>query len=208
MEKHPEKHEAPSWEEIYLMCIELAEKIKSAGFDPDIIVAISRGGWVPGRIFSDLLGNPNIATIKVEHYLDIYKTLPSPQITQPLPIDVREKKILLVDDIADSGRSLKLVREHLFQQGAKDVKICALYYKPWSIVTPDFYGRSTDAWIWFPHEVFETMKKVYSRRVAEGKGVDEIKNEFLKIGLKEELIRKFFDWIGDSGASPSASEKN
>jgi hypoxanthine phosphoribosyltransferase len=201
------KHEVPSWEEIYAMCIELAEKIKSAKFSPDLIVAISRGGWIPGRILSDLLENPNIATIKVEHYLDIYKTLPGPQITQPLPVDVKNKKILLLDDIADSGKSLKLVKEHLIQQGAAEVKICALYYKPWSIVVPDFYSRCTDAWIWFPHEIFETMKKTYLRLLSEGKNRKEVEREFLRIGLKKELIDRFLSWIEGSEAPLSASGK-
>lgn len=207
IEKRPEKYEVPSWEDIYSMCVEVAEKIKSANFLPDLIVAISRGGWIPGRILSDLLENPNIATIKVEHYLDIYKTLSAPRITQPLPVDVRNKKILLVDDIADSGKSLKLVRGYLLQQGAADVKICALYYKPWSIVVPDFYSKSTDAWIWFPHEIFETMKRVYLKLLSEGRSRDEIKSEFLRIGLKQGLVSKFFCWIEGSEAPPSASEK-
>jgi hypothetical protein len=190
-QERPEKHEVPSWEHIYKLCIQVADQIRKNGFKPDLLVAISRGGWIPGRVLSDLLDNPNIATIKVEFYVDVYKTLSSPQITQPLPIDVKGKKILLVDDIADSGKSLKLVREHLLKQGASDVKICALYCKPWSIVTPEFFASTTDAWIWFPHEMFETMKKVYMKLQKQGKSKEEIEREFLKIGVNPELVKRF-----------------
>ena len=158
--KKPEKYEAPSWDYIYKLCIQVVDQIRGSGYKPGLLVAISRGGWVPGRILSDLLDNLNIATIKAEHYIDIYKTHARPKITQPLPIEVDEKRILLVDDIADSGKSLKLVKKHLFDQGVADVKICALYSKPWSVVTPDFCARTTDAWICFPHEIYETLRKI------------------------------------------------
>jgi len=193
--KKPEKYEAPSWNYIYELCIQVADQIRRSRYKPDLLVALSRGGWVPGRILSDLLENPNIATIKVEHYVDIYKTRSRPEITQPLPIDVRGKKILLVDDIADSGKSLKLVKEHLAKQGAADVKICALYYKPWSIVVPDFSARKTDAWICFPHEVYETMKKIYLKLKARGKSRGEIEAELVRIGIKPRIIRKFLSQI-------------
>jgi hypothetical protein len=190
----PEKHEVPSWDKIYDLCIQMADQIINSGFKPDLLVAISRGGWVPGRILSDLLDNSNMATIKVEHYVGIYKTTSKPEITQPLPIDVSGKKILLVDDIADSGKSLKLVKEHLLEQGAADVKICALYRKPWSIVTPDFFTNTTDAWIWFPHEVFETMKNVQAKLSEQGKSVEEIERELVRIGVKPDLVRQFMSW--------------
>ncbi|HID60379.1 MAG TPA: phosphoribosyltransferase, partial [Hadesarchaea archaeon] len=156
--KRPEKYEAPSWDYIYTLCIQVADQVKHSEYEPDLIVAVSRGGWVPGRVLSDILNLPKIATIKVEYYTDVYKTRSKPEITQPLPIDVSGKRVLLVDDIADSGRSLELVRQHLYEQGAKDVKICTLYHKPWSTVKPDFNARKTNAWVCFPHEIFETMR--------------------------------------------------
>ncbi len=190
----PQKHEVPSWDYIYRLCVQVVDQIKKSKFKPDLIVAIARGGWIPGRILSDMLENPSIATIRVEHYVDIYKTISKPKITQPIPMDVEGKKILLVDDIADSGKSLKMVRDHLLDQGAADVKICALYKKPWSIVTPDYVAKSTDAWIWFPHERFETMKKIYVKLREDGKTRDEIRKELIKIGVQQELVNKFFAW--------------
>lgn len=189
--KKPEKYEAPSWGYIYELCIQVANQIRRSGYKPDLLVAISRGGWIPGRVLSDLLENPNLATIKVEHYIGIYKTRARPKITQPLPIEVKGKRILLVDDIADSGKSLKLVKKHLFDQGAVDVKICALYYKPWSVVTPDFYARRTDAWICFPHEIYETMKKIILKLKGQGRSQEEIEAELVRTGIKPQVIKKF-----------------
>jgi len=189
--KKPDKYEAPSWDYIYKLCIQVVDQIRGSGYKPGLLVAISRGGWVPGRILSDLLDNLNIATIKAEHYIDIYKTHARPKITQPLPIEVDEKRILLVDDIADSGKSLKLVKKHLFDQGAADVKICALYCKPWSIVIPDFLARRTDAWIIFPHEIYESMKKIIFKLKGQGKSREEMEAELARIGIKRSFIKKF-----------------
>ncbi len=193
--KKLEKYEVPSWDYIYTLCIQVTDQIKRSGYGPDLIVAISRGGWIPGRVLSDILGLPKIATIKVEYYEDIYKTRPKPEITQPLPIDISGKRVLLVDDIADSGRSLELVRKHLYEQGAKDVKICTLYHKPWSIVKPDFNARETDAWVCFPHEIFETMRKIHLKLKKQGKTRKEIERKLLSMGIKPFLVRKFLSQV-------------
>ncbi len=193
--QRPEKYEAPSWDNVYDMCIRAADKIKRSKYRPKLIVAISRGGWVPGRILSDLLENPKIATIKVEYYVDIYKTRSKPKITQPLTVDVKGKHVLLVDDIADSGNSLKLVKNHLLELGAANVKICTLYQKPWSIVTPDFVVRKTDAWVCFPHEIFETMKRIYLKLKKQGKTDKEIERKLLSTGIKRPLVRKFLSQV-------------
>jgi len=199
--KKPEKYEAPSWDYIYELCIQIANQVRRSGYKPDLLVAISRGGWIPGRVLSDLLDNLNIATIKAEHYIDIYKTRARPKITQPLPIEVGGKRILLVDDIADSGKSLKLVKKHLFDQGASDVKICALYYKPWSIVIPDFLARKTDAWIVFPHEIYESMKKIILKLKGQGKSREEMEAELARVGIKRSFIKKFAPQILAGGGS-------
>lgn len=189
--RKPEKYEVPSLDLIYELCMEVAERILEQKYSPDVIVAISRGGWIPGRILSDILGNHNLATIKVEYYRDIYQTRPIPEITQPLSVDVRGKRVLLVDDIADSGNSLKLVRDHLLQLGASEVRVCTLYHKPWSVLKPDFTARLTDAWVCFPHEIFETMEKLYRRWRAEGRNEDEIKRKLEEIGISPRLVSKF-----------------
>ena len=189
--KRPEKYEVPSWNQIYDLCLKVADQIRQSGYKPDVIVAVSRGGWIPGRVLSDILENPNIATIRVEYYKGIYKTRSEPEITQPLTVDISGKIILLVDDIADSGHSLKLVKEHLVERGAADVKICTLYHKPWSVVVPDFKARTTDAWVCFPHEIFETMRKIYSKLKKEEKSEKEIEQKLLQMGIKPLLVRKF-----------------
>jgi len=193
----PEKYEVPSWEEIHELCIKLADRIMESGYDPDVIVAVARGGWIPARLLSDLLEIPEIATVRVEYYVGIYETKSKPQITQPLQVDIEGKKVLLVDDIADSGKSLRLVKEHLLERRASEVRIATLYFKPWSVVVPDYFIRETDAWVCFPHEIYESTKKIYLKLKGKGKNLGEIRRRLLEIGIKPAVVEKFLSKVKD-----------
>ncbi len=173
----------------------MSDQIKRARFRPDIIVGVSRGGWPPARILSDLLENPELANVKTEFYLDVAKTKRKPVITQPVSVAVHGKRILVVDDIADTGKSLRLVRSHLKEQSAADVKIATIYYKPWSVVKPDWYERETKHWVVFPWERRETVKNVVKRFADEGKTVEEAKETLIHHGLDRKLAEKFLKEI-------------
>ena len=191
MSKSELEFEIPTWEKIYELLLNLASKIRKANFKPDVIVGISRGGWPPARIMSDLLENPELANVKAEFYLDVAKTKSEPVITQPVSVAVHGKKILIVDDVADTGKSLRLVRSHIKEQGATDVKIATIYYKPWSVVTPDWYERKTSHWIIFPWERKETVRNVVEKFESEGKTVEEAKETLIRYGLDRKLMERF-----------------
>lgn len=151
------KFEKPSWKEIEKMCSALWRKVKRSNFAPDLIVGVCRGGWIPARILSNISGNKNLASMRVEFYKGIAKTGKKPVVTQPVSVSVKGKRVLLVDDVSDSGLSLMEARKHL--AGAKEVRIATLHYKPRSTLKPDFFIRKTSAWIVYPWETHETAKK-------------------------------------------------
>ncbi|MEM3028300.1 MAG: phosphoribosyltransferase [Candidatus Bathyarchaeia archaeon] len=184
-------YEVPTWELLYELCVELADRIRDSGFQPDLIIGVARGGWIPARLLSDFLENPNVASVRVEFYIDIGRTSSEPIITQPCSAPVKGRRVLVVDDVADSGRSLSLVRDSLLRQGATEIRIACLYYKPWSIIKPEYYIKETTSWIIFPHEVKETARKLWKRMRGEGMDPDSIGEELMKIGLRPLLIRKF-----------------
>lgn len=148
----------PGWVKINRMCIALAKK--AAPFKPDWIVGISRGGLVPARLLSDILGIKKVSIVRVEFYSGLSRANGFPRITQPLQADVKGKKVLLVDDVSDSGKSLAIAKDHIKRKGASQVKIAALHYKPKSILKPDFYIEETNSWIVYPWEVFETKREL------------------------------------------------
>ncbi|GAA1471566.1 phosphoribosyltransferase [Corynebacterium felinum] len=130
---------------------ELAQTIADSGFDPEIIIAVARGGLVPAGALSYSLGVKLSDAMNVEFYTDVHQTLPDPILLEPLldTNSIRGKRLLVVDDVADSGRTLALVIELLKEQGA-EVKTACIYAKSRTIVQPDFVWKHTDEWIVFP----------------------------------------------------------
>lgn len=183
--------EVPTWNQIYTMLLNMAEKIRRDGFKPDVIVGVSRGGWPPARVLSDLLDNPNLANVRAEFYLGVAETKGEPTLTQPVSVNVKGKKVLVVDEVADTGKSLKLVKEHLTERGASEIKIATVYYKPWSIVKPDYYERETSLWIVFPWEVKETVKKIIKKCKEKEKSVEEETQKLIESGVPAKLVKRF-----------------
>ena len=183
--------EIPSWNQIYWFLLYLAKTIQYNDFHADIILGVSRGGWIPARILSDLLENPNLANIKAEFYMGATKSRRKPIITQPVSLSVEDKKLLIVDDVADTGESLKLVNSHLKEHGASEIKIATIYYKPWSIIVPNYYAKKTPLWIVFPWETKETVRKTLEKFRDKGKTVEDAKEKLISMGLERQLIERF-----------------
>lgn len=184
--------EIPSWNQIYWFLLDLAKTIQSTDFQADIILGVSRGGWIPARILSDLLENPNLANIKAEFYMGATKSRCKPIITQPVSVSIEDKKILIVDDVADTGESIKLVNSHLKEHGASEIKIATIYCKPWSIIVPNYYAKKTSLWIVFPWEIKETIRKTLEKFRDKGNTVEDAKEKLISMGLERQLIERFF----------------
>lgn len=130
---------------------ELAEQIARSGFQPDVVIAVARGGLVPAGALSYALGTKATGTLNVEFYTGVEQTLPEPVILAPLlDVDaIRGKDLLIVDDVADSGRTLALAIDLLSEHGGQ-TRSAVLYTKPRSVCTPTYSWRMTDKWITFP----------------------------------------------------------
>lgn len=151
-----------SWNSTVKYCEELSEKIKD--FKPEIIVALSRGGLVPGRIMSDLLGVDDVGVLGIKFYKAMEKATDFPKITQELTMDLQGKRILIIDDIADTGRSLMVAKDYLRRKGAGEIRVATLHYKPNSMFKPDYYVATTNAWIVYPWEIHETERELQKKK--------------------------------------------
>jgi hypoxanthine phosphoribosyltransferase len=147
----PAEREHLTWDGFGDACRDLARAIVAAGFVPDVVVAIARGGLLPAGAIAYGLGAKNCGAINVEFYTGIGTVLDAPEVLPP-ELDMTYldgRRVLLVDDVADSGRTLDLAVRLLEERGA-EVRSVTIYTKPTTIVEPDFSWKATSLWIDFP----------------------------------------------------------
>ena len=188
---------APSWDRIYEMLVDMALRIRKSGFNPELIVGVSRGGWAPGRILSDLLENTHTANLKIEFYVGIGKTASEPIVTQPISEDVAGKRVLVVDDVSDTGRSLKVAMAHMLERGATGVRTVTVYFKPHSTFKPDFFADATSDWIIFPWERLEATRLLIKEAKAEGRGPESVRGILQRCGFDEKIIESLLQLATD-----------
>jgi hypoxanthine phosphoribosyltransferase len=147
----PHDREVMAWQDLGEAARHLAEAVVASGYQPDIVLAIARGGLLPGGAVSYALGVKNSCAMNVEFYTDVDQRLEVPLILPPAPelIDLTDSKMLIVDDVADTGRTLEVVTDFCADKVA-EVRTAVLYEKPHSLVKCDYVWRRTDRWIDFP----------------------------------------------------------
>jgi len=143
--------ERMKWTELGEAARELATTIADDGYAPDLILGIARGGLLVAGALSYSLGVKNTFTMNVEFYTGIDERLPVPMILPPVPdlVDLHDARMLIADDVADTGQTLALVKGFCAGQ-VGEVRTAVLYEKPRSIVACDYVWRRTDRWIVFP----------------------------------------------------------
>ncbi|MBN9632851.1 MAG: phosphoribosyltransferase [Actinobacteria bacterium] len=145
------EREVLGWLEFGEASRHLAGEVVESGFEPDMVVAIARGGLLLAGAISYALGIKACGAPNVEFYTGVDSRLPEPVVLPPM-LDssaLEAKRVLLVDDVSDSGRTLALVVDLIAASGA-DVRTVCLYSKPHTVLEPDFVWRRTDRWITFP----------------------------------------------------------
>ncbi|KON73839.1 phosphoribosyltransferase [Cellulosimicrobium cellulans] len=160
----PPEREVLTWETFGVAARELAEQVVASGFRPEVVVAVARGGLLPGGAVAYALGTKGVGTLNVEFYTDIGQTLTDPRVLPPLmdTSDLPGAHVLVVDDVADSGRTLALVMEMLSTHGA-EARSAVLYTKPRTIIQPDYSWKDTDLWITFPWSADPPVEGAQSR---------------------------------------------
>ncbi|MDX2850008.1 phosphoribosyltransferase [Streptomyces sp. PA03-3a] len=133
---------------------DLARTIADDGFAPDIVLSIARGGVFVAGGLAYALDCKNIHLVNVEFYTGVGTTLDMPVMLAPVPnvIDFSDKKVLIADDVADTGKTLKLVRDFCAEHVA-EVRSAVIYEKSHSLVKCDYVWKRTDEWINFPWSV-------------------------------------------------------
>jgi hypoxanthine phosphoribosyltransferase len=149
-----DERERMTWDDLGAGSRMLAEQIASDGFEPDIVLGIARGGLLVAGAVAYALDVKNTFTMNVEFYTGIEERLEMPMILPPVPdlVDLGESRVLIADDVADTGKTLALVKEFLDGK-VGEVRAAVLYEKPRSEVSCEYVWRRTDHWIDFPWSV-------------------------------------------------------
>ncbi|WP_020664182.1 phosphoribosyltransferase [Amycolatopsis benzoatilytica] len=149
-----EEREELTWELFGSASRELAEAVAADGFAPDLILSIARGGLFVAGALGYALDVKNLHVMNVEFYTGVDQRLDLPVMLPPVPnvVDLTHKKVLVTDDVADTGATLKLVRDFCADHVA-DVRCAVVYEKPASTVKCEYVWKRTDRWINFPWSV-------------------------------------------------------
>src|SRR5437763_9976252 len=136
------------WAEVGLAARALAEQVVEDGYRPDMLLSIARGGLVVGGALAYALDVKNTFTMNVEFYTGIDERLPVPMLLPPVPplIDLHDARMLIADDVADTGQTLALVKGFCAGQ-VGEVRVAVLYEKARSIVDCEYVWRRTERWI-------------------------------------------------------------
>ena len=152
MSNEPEtERETMDWATYGVAARQLAQSIADSDFDPDIILAIARGGLFAAGSLGYALSVKNLYVMNLEFYTGVDERLDVPVMLPPYldKVDLADAKILVADDVADTGHTLKVVHEFC-QDVVAEARTAVLYEKSHSLVKCDYVWRRTDKWINFP----------------------------------------------------------
>ncbi|WP_410655913.1 phosphoribosyltransferase [Amycolatopsis sp. lyj-112] len=149
-----EEREELTWELFGTAGRDLAQAVADDGFEPDLVLSIARGGLFVAGALGYALDVKNLHVMNVEFYTGVDQRLDLPVMLPPVPnvVDLTKKKVLVADDVADTGATLKLVRDFCADHVA-EVRCAVVYEKPRSEVKCEYVWKHTDLWINFPWSV-------------------------------------------------------
>ncbi len=176
-----------TWKDYHILTQKIAATILAHDKPFDTIVAIGRGGLTFGHLLSDFMRIP-ICSITIQSYTDIQQQ-GEVHITEGLSASIAGKRVLLVDDIADTGTTLKRASSYLREFKPSGITTATLFYKPHSRVRPDYFAKQTMKWILQPFEVTEWIYTFTQKMTAEGKSKADIQAFLETLGYTGDQIK-------------------
>ncbi|HEX6869531.1 MAG TPA: phosphoribosyltransferase [Micromonosporaceae bacterium] len=140
-----------TWPQFGQACRELAGQVVDDGFRPQIVLCIARGGLLAAGALSYSLNVKNVHVMNIEFYTGVDERLDLPVMLPPTPsaVDLSGAAVLIVDDVADTGATLKVVHDFCADHVA-EARCAVIYEKPRSLVKCEYVWRRTERWIEFP----------------------------------------------------------
>jgi hypothetical protein len=145
------ERETLTWDRYGTAVRQLAARVADDGYRPNIILAIARGGLFVAGSLGYALSVKNLYVMNIEYYTGVGTRLDVPVMLPPYQdaMNLDGARILIADDVADSGNTIRVVHDHCRGRVA-DVRTAVLYEKPQSVVKCEYVWNYTDRWINFP----------------------------------------------------------
>ncbi len=146
------------WNYFYKLAKQVADKINSSDYKPEIIIGLARGGWVLARILCDLVGVKDLISLKVEHWGITATPDGTAKLKHPINVDLTGKKVLVVDDISDTGESMRVAVEYIKTLNPSEIRTASLQHLTCSKFRADYVGEVLPwRWVIFPWNFTEDM---------------------------------------------------
>lgn len=156
-----------TWAELDGWADTLAEGLRAGGPLPKTLVALTRGGWVPARLLADRLGIHRLLVVRARHWGVTATPDGAAELSDGLHEPIAGEDVLVVDDITDSGESLRLAVEHVRAAGPARVRSATCLHIEGARFVPDFYAEEIprEGWVWivFPWNFWEDLRALGAR---------------------------------------------
>ena len=192
-----------SWPELQRLCLRLAALVRESDYHPDIVVAIGRGGFVPARLICDYLDIMALTSIKIEHYLSGSTKQKQAVIRYPLSVKIENQRVLLVDDVNDSGDTLDVALQHLQNFQPQDVRTAVMHNKLSTHCSVDYSARKIVKWRWVidPWARVEDISDFIRRMTPMPETLQETQQQLSKqygIIISRHELKQFWEYLPPS----------
>ena len=192
-----------SWSEVQRLCLRLADLIRESDYCPDIVVAIGRGGFVPARLLCDYLGIMALTSIKIEHYLSGSSKQERAVIRYPLSTTIKDLRVLLVDDVNDSGDTLDVAIQHLNGFQPREVRTAVMHHKTSTHFAVDYQAKRITKWRWliYPWARVEDISDFIQRLTPVPKNLQEAQQQLSSqygISISRQELNQLWRYLAPS----------
>jgi len=168
-----------TWEDVDGWADRVADRVRSADAVPETIVGLTRGGWVPGRLLCDRLGVKRLVSLRAQHWGVTATRDGHAELTEGLSGPVEGQAVLVVDDITDTGESLRLATEHVRAAGPARLETAAFLHIEHATFRPTYFAEAIPkaAWVWvvFPWNYWEDLEALAGKAAQHGRGIDRVR---------------------------------
>lgn len=185
-------------DEIYELCYRLSIKIIDSGYEPDLVVAIARGGFPVARYVCDFLDLSELASTRIKHYEAGPNKKGNADLKNPLNAEVKDRNVLIIDDVNDTGNTLEVAVKYIESLQPKNIKVGVLHEKEGSAFNADFVAEVIKEWRWitYPWAMVEDMKEFLEKSDNPINSVEDAQH-YLKsnygIDITKDQLKKVFE---------------